>query len=201
MERLPSPVVVAVVAVASAVSTLLAAAPARADGFLLVAGGASFPLDDEKWNDLVESSPTIALRGGGGKKLSPRTRLMFEASFELTPLSNQLDEGEVSELDLTRYRATAGVRYEQLVSYRFFVAARAAIGIDHLRRESASAQLPDVSDSDTGLALEVGVGPWFGFGKFAIGFELAMPISIHDGADYDFRSVDLSLLGGLRFRI
>jgi hypothetical protein len=202
MKRTPSLVVVVVAVLASSSALALAAAPARADGFLAVTGGAMFPLGDDDWNDLIEASPTIALRGGGGKKLTGRTRLMFEVGFELTPLSNELDDNAVLELDLTRYRAVAGVRYEQLVERGFFVAARAGIGIDHLRGESSSPLVPTgTTDSDTGLALEVGVGPWFSFGQFSIGFELALPISIHDSDEYDFRSIDLALLGGLRFRL
>lgn len=201
MTRSPVVVVAGVVA-ASSSALALAAAPARADGFLMVTGGATFPFDDEDWNDLVESSPTIALRGGGGKKLTPRTRLLAEVGFELTPLSNELDDNAARELDLTRYRVLAGVRYEQLVSPGFFMSTRAGLGIDHLRGEVSTPDAPGgTTDSDTGLALEVGLGPYFTFGKFSIGFELALPISIHDSDTYNFRSIDLSLLGGLRFKI
>ena len=78
------------------------------------------------------------------------------------------------------------------------IAVRGGFGIDHLRGELSS-PLGSDSDNDTGLALELGAGPWFQTGPVLLGFELAMPIGLHDDNTLDFRSTDLSLLGGVRF--
>lgn len=181
----------------------LSATPARADSFVAVGGGIMFPLGDEDWNDFVESSPTLYVRGGGGANIRPGARVLVEGSFELTFLSTELDSNAVLEADLSRYRALLGVRFEQLVSSGVLVSARVGFGIDHLRGEFSSPLFPGQgeSESDTGLALELAIGPWFDIGSFAAGFELALPISFHDSDEnsLDFRTTDLALLAGLRF--
>lgn len=185
------------------VALALSGTTARADSFVAVGGGIIFPLGDEDWNDFVESSPTLYVRGGGGKNVRPGARVLLEGSFELTFLSTELDGNAALEADLSRYRALLGVRFEQLVSAGVLISARAGLGIDHLRGEFSSPLFPgqSESESDTGFALEFALGPWFDIGSFAAGFELALPIGLHESDEnsLDFRTTDLALLAGLRF--
>jgi hypothetical protein len=196
-----APVASIVPSLVAALLVAAAAEPARADSFVAVGGGVAFPLGDEDWNDFVESSPTLYVRGGGGKNLRPGARVLVEGSFELTFLSTELDDGALLEADISRYRALLGVRFEQLMTRKILLAVRGGIGIDHLRGEFSSPLFPDrsESDSDTGLAFELAIGPWFSAGSVALGFELALPIGLHDEENFDFRTTDLSLLGGVRF--
>lgn len=177
------------------------AAPARAENaFILVGGGVLFPMGDGDWENVAEASPTVFVRGGGGRLLNPRARLMIEGSFEVTPISTNYEDNAIFQLDVTRFRALIGVRYEQLVSRGMLLAVRGGIGIDHLRGE-VTTPLGSGSDDDTGLALEVGIGPWFSAGSVLAGFELALPVGLHDDDTFDFRSTDLALVASVRFRL
>lgn len=186
------------VAAASAALHGASSSTARADSFLILGGGMIFPLGDENWEDLAESSPTFFVRGGGGRKVQAHARLLIEGSFEVTPISTSLNDSAIADLDVSRYRALLGVRYEQRIGHAALISLRGGFGIDHLRGELTT-PLGSDSDNDTGLALELGGGPWFQAGPVLLGFELAMPIGLHDDNTFDFRSTDLSLLAGVRF--
>ena len=177
-------------------------APAHAENaFILVGGGLLFPMGDDDWENVAEASPTVFVRGGGGRLLNPRARLMIEGSFEVTPISTNFEDNAIFQLDLTRFRALIGVRYEQLVSRGVLLALRGGIGIDHLRGE-VTTPLGSESQDDTGLALEVGIGPWFSAGSVLMGFELALPVGLHDDdGTFDFRSTDLAMVASVRFRL
>lgn len=193
----------------AALGVSVVASYAQADGYIAVSGGASFPIGDDDWTRVVESSPTVAVRGGGGRKISSSARLALEGSFEFSPLSTDADSAIV-DISLTRYRALIGARLEQRIARGALVALRGGVGIDHLRSEVSSSLLPGFSDtdSDTGLALEAGVGLWFSAGPVLVGVETALPIGFHsDGSDdqsdaaLDFQNIDLSLLVGIRFHL
>jgi hypothetical protein len=74
------------------------------------------------------------------------------------------------------------------------------LGLDHLRPEvSSPLLLPGSStDTDTGVALDVGGGVWFTAGPVMLGVELALPIGFHsndpntNGVSFDFRNTALS---------
>lgn len=194
--------------VLAATCVLSSSAAARADAFLAVTGGAMFPIGDDDWNNTVDAGPVLGLRGGGGRRVDPRSAVMVEASFEYAPLSDNFSSSLVS-IDLTRYRALLGVRFERVMNSGPLVSLRGGVGISHLIIEAASPLLPNLNTrTDTGLALEVGAGVWFPAGPAHIGVELALPIGIHnddpeDNNDIpsDFRTTEVSVLGGLRFSI
>jgi hypothetical protein len=194
------------VALCTALISLIAAGAAHAEGFIIIGGGASFPVGDADWEQTVESSPTLVVRGGGGRRTGQRSRLFIEGSFEYTPLTTNLDSA-LLQLDLSQYRALIGVRLESAIARGALVALRAGLGMDHLRAEVSSPLLPGSStDTDTGVALDVGGGVWFTAGPVMLGVELALPIGFHDdqdanGANLDFRNTALSLLAGARFRL
>ncbi len=180
------------------------ATPAGAEAFVIVGGGLMVPLGDEDWTDIVESSPTFLARAGGGRKISARSRMMFEASFELTPLTTAYEDNDLFRFEANRFRVLLGGRLEQLVARGVLLAVRGGVGIDHLRGEVSVPALPgnpSEEETDTGLALELGIGPWFSAGSVLIGFELALPFALHDEDNLDFRTTDLELLAGVRFSL
>lgn len=146
MQR-PS-LLVSALLVAAASAALHGASPeaARADSFLILGGGMIFPLGDENWEDLAESSPTFFVRGGGGRKVQAHARLLLEGSFEVTPIATSLNDSAIADLDVSRYRALLGVRYEQRIGHAALISLRGGFGIDHLRGELTT---PLGSDSDS----------------------------------------------------
>jgi hypothetical protein len=194
---------------AALLTAALAAAPARADVFLMAGGGVLFPLGDEDWNDGVDTSPSLYVRGGGGRRLDATSRLLAEVSVEYSVLADNVSNSAL-DVDLNRYRVLFGARFERLLRAGTLLALRGGLGVSHLRAETTSPLVPNVSrsDTDTGVAIEVGGGLWFAAGPVLIGLELALPIGLHrdDGRDvnrpsFDFRTTELSLLGGVRFSL
>lgn len=193
---------------AALVAGELAPSTARADPFVELAGGLVAPMADDDWTSVADPGLELAARvGGGGPELGGL------ASIAWAPI------GSSSNLvSLNRLRVLGHVEVRHAVTPKVSLSARLGAGIDylHVRTEvTLIGVTASGSDSDVGLALELGGGAWFavGHGSTEIGVELGLPISYHssDGnrsnpldpnnRKFDFSTVDLDVLGGVRLRL
>lgn len=184
---------------------LLAPAVARADQFVELGGGLAVPMSDDEYTNYVDTSATLFARIGGGGVVGG----MFSVDF--TPLAANSDI-----LNFNRFRFQGHVLVRKQVAPKVELSGRFGAGLD-LIHESADVTIFGVhyegSDTDLGLALEVGGGIWFSVGSgggVQLGAEVCLPISYHntDGnpqdpnnARFDYTSVDLDILGGVRLRL
>lgn len=187
---------------------LLAPAIARADQFVELGGGLAVPMSDDEYTDYVETSPTLFVRVGAGTPIGG----MF--SIDFTPLA-----AKDANLNFNRLRFQGHVTVRKHVAPKVELSGRFGAGLD-LLHESYDVTILGMhfegSDTDFGLALEVGGGAWFTVGSSGgvqLGVEVALPISIHstegnpnnpndpDNPRFDYTSVDLDVLGGVRLRL
>ena len=178
-----------------------AVTPAQADSFVELAGGLTTPLGDDDWSNSVESSPKLALRLGA----FPHEVGGF-LSADWTPYETDADGGWGTEVSAHRFRLMGGVMFHHMVSNTLVVTGRGSVGADIAH---AKATIPlfniEVSDTDTALGFEMGIGLFFKTGRMELGGEVAIPIAIHDhegGQDriaMQYTSYDLDILFCVRF--
>jgi hypothetical protein len=112
------------------------------------------------------------------------------------------------DVSANRFRILVGPELRHPVSNTLAITARAGLGLD-IAHDSVTGSIlgaqVDSSETDIGFGFEVGGGVWFGVGGIEIGGEASLPIAIHDDDatendySYDYTSVDLQLLFGVRF--
>ena len=174
-------------------------------GFFEAAGGMMLPLGDDDYENVIDPSFKLGFHGG-----SWLGKIGIEGAVDWSTMSEDLDGmvlGQSFDTDVNRFRVQLGVRAGTRVgkSKQALVFARFLAGIDisHvsvttvvLGTESSS------SDSDTGLALEAGMGVLVDVGGVAVGGQVAVPFAFHDqtdnnpndGYDPDYAGYDLDLL-------
>ena len=186
------------------VAVLVAATPAaHADSFVDLYGGVSIPVSDDEWTDAVETSPKFGLRVG-----AVPNELGGYLSADWAPVNSDADGGFGGALDVSahRFRLMVGPVFHHNVSNTLVVTGRAGIGAD-IQYVSTEVDVfgtrVEDSETDVGLGLEFGGGLWFKVGSVAVGGELGLPISMHDddneNIDYNWTSIDIDLLFGVRF--
>ena len=187
-------------------AVMATASAARADGYLILNGGALLPTGDDDWVDLVEPSASFAVRGGGNRRVARNARVAFEAGLEYAPLATDFNS-PLFELDVTRFRFLLGARYEQLLSRGLLLSLRGGLGLSHLRAEVSTVLGGSDSDSDTGLALDLAAGLWFAAGPVLVGAEFGLPMGFHSdedsatGATLDYRMTEIAMSAGVRFHL
>lgn len=194
---------------ALAIALLLIPAGAQAEGYVELGGGLDIPVSDDEYTRYVEPSANLFVRFGRG---GPPVGGMF--SMDWTPLA--ADSGSV--LDFNRFRFLGHVVVRNQVGPKVELSARFGAGLDIIHESFEVTILGtryEGSDTDLGLALEVAGGAWFsvGSGGTQIGVELAVPISLHSSEGnpnnpsdpndprFEFTSIDLQILGGVRLRL
>ncbi|MBA3461940.1 MAG: hypothetical protein H0T46_18410 [Deltaproteobacteria bacterium] len=194
---------------ALAIVLLLVPAIGHADSYVELGGGLNIPVSDDEYTRYVEPSPNLFVRIGGG---GPRVGGMF--SVDWTPLAS--DDGQF--VDFNRFRILGHVVARGKAGPKVELAGRFGAGIDIMRLAVDATILGirfEGSDTDLGFALEVGGGAWFtvGAGSTQVGVELVLPIAYHategnpnnptdpDNARFEYTSVDLQILGGVRLRL
>jgi hypothetical protein len=186
---------------AIAIAVVLAAATsAQASPYVELGGGLIMPMSDDHYTDFVDVSGALAARIGGGDAVGG----MF--SVEWDPLASNTEF-----VSFNRLRFMGHVVLHHAVSRKVELTGRFGAGIDLMHESTDGTGIFDGSDSDLGLALEVAGGAWFDVGKTTqLGVELAVPISYHsdndtpstgNNANWDFTSVDIAILGGVRLRL
>lgn len=185
---------------AFAAAALLALAVPRAaaadTGFAEVIAGIAKPMADDDYEDFVDESFKLGLRFGAFAA-GERNRAGIELAVDWTPVNHDLNDGGLADIDMSRFRALAGVRLVAPIGPKGVVFGRAGAGVDYVTYEGTFLGVT-IDDDDTGLALEVGGGVLFDLGGFAIGAQLAVPMAFHDSdnsADWDdYSGYDLDLL-------
>jgi hypothetical protein len=186
-------------------TVLALAAPARADSFVDIFGGMSIPIGDDDWERTVDESPKIGVRVGA---FPDRIGGFLQADW--TPVNQEADEGPFpgGETDISahRFRMLAGAMLRHPISNTLVFSGRAGLGID-IAYASVSGNIAgfeiDESETDAGLAVELGAGLWFKAGSVEVGGEVGLPMAFHDDdnqqIDFVYNSYDLDLLVGVRF--
>lgn len=182
------------------------ASSAHADAYLMFSGGGLLPTGDSDWEDSIDTSLTFGARAGVTGLANKGTRLAFEAVLEYAPLSPE-SVSSLFDVELDRYRLLAAVRYETLLGRGALLSFHAGLGIAHLSID-VTGPLGEGSDSDNGLAADVGAGIWFGVSRTALlGVDLSLPTAIHsddntdDDAELDLRTTELALTFGARISL
>src|SRR5689334_22501808 len=176
-----------------ALALLVTPAIAHADTFVEIAGGLTNPLGDDDWQNTVEPSPKLALRIGA---FPNEIGGFFSADW--TPYNTDAD-GAFVDVSAHRFRLMGGVMFHHMASNTLVVTGRGSVGAD-IGHASADTPIGNFSDTDTGLAFEMGVGLFFKTGGMEIGGEAALPISTHNhqggngNIAMDYTTYDLDLL-------
>jgi hypothetical protein len=187
--------------------TLALPLTARADSFGEVVAGVAIPLGDDDYADVVDESFKLGLRGGS----MPAGGIGVEGSVDWTAINDDIGGsvfGQSFDVSWNRFRVLAGARVGTIMGgdTPVLVFGRAGAGVD-LVHVSVTAEVLGVesedSETDAGLALEIGGGALVSLGSVAIGAQIAVPMGFHfeddDGddstIDHDYTSYDLDILG------
>jgi hypothetical protein len=178
-------------------------ASARADSYVGLVGGLAIPVSDDQYTDTVDTSPVLGARVGA----YPHELGGF-FSFEWMIADVKNDGALGLDFDAHRFRLIVGPELHHAVSNTLAVTARGGLGLD-IARATASGNIGpiavDESETDLGLGFEFAGGLWAHLGGLEVGGEVSLPISMHDDDanendyDFDYTSVDLQLLFGVRF--
>lgn len=187
-------------------SALAIATPARADGFLDVAGAVAVPVADKYWTDNVDPGPKLGVHVGAASNDSAGGMI----GVDWTPIrssSSNFGFG-TSEVSIHRFRALASLMVLHRVSPRLVTSARLGAGVDitHVGYTvTILGSSSSGSDTDTGYAFEAGGGVWLDVGgSVQLGGELGLPIghhSQHTNNNYTYNSytsLDVDLLLAVR---
>lgn len=180
--------------------------PVLADNFVELNGGIMMPADDDAWTDYVDSGPKLGVRIGGMDRAGFGAML----SADWTPINtdNFSAFGATVDAAAHRFRVLLGGTLQNRVGKSLTASFRFGAGVDLVRLSVESnffGARSERTDTDSGIALEVGGGLWFDVGSVQVGGEVGLPIAFHaDGDDdeiqlEDYRSIDIDLLFGVRF--
>jgi hypothetical protein len=180
---------------------------AMADSYLELLGGMAVPLADDDYEDNVEPSLKLGVRFASG---NPGGGL--EVGFDFTPVNIGFETGNF-DVGIERYRIQAGGRFLRPVGSKAHVFGRAAAGLD-IVHYSTSGQILGVeieaSETDVGIAFELGGGVLIDVGPVSIGGQLAIPFALHfeeddpddnNDADLEYTGIDLDLLFFVAIRL
>jgi len=190
----------------ASLATLALPATARADSFGELVAGVAIPLGDEDYENVVDESFRLGLRGGS----LPERGIGYEVALDWTAVNDDIGgsiPGASFDVAWNRFRVLGGVRMGKVVGGKTPVLAfvRAGAGVD-LVHVSVTTDVLGVesedSETDAGLALEVGGGALISLGEVSAGVQVAVPMGFHfeddDGdaatVDHDYTSYDLDLL-------
>jgi len=188
-------------------ATLAAPAAARADSFGEVVAGVAIPIGDDTYDGIVDESFRLGVRGGS---LSERG-VGFELGVDWTAVNDDVGGAVpgLASLDVSwnRFRVLGGARVGKLVGHKtpVFAFARLGAGVDLIHLNVTATVLgveSEKSETDAGLALEVGGGLLVPIGSVAAGVQIAVPMGFHSDDDdsdpttveHDYTSYDLDLL-------
>lgn len=180
---------------AAVLALLLVPALARAQvqGFAEGLLGVSMPLGDQRYNDLINASFKLGVRGGVW--LADMPRVALEGSFDFSPLSSQATSFVLS-YDAKRIRFLGGIRVGFPVD-PVLLYLRFAAGMDYVSYTGVFLGTR-LSDSKTGVAFDPGLGVAVAvLGYMRLGAQLSFPISIHNDSRniaLDYTSTDLDLV-------
>jgi hypothetical protein len=174
---------------------------AAADGYVEGVVGLAVPVADDDYDQFADESLKFGLRAGGGG--GPTS---LELTGDFTLVNPELEGSDTFRISAQRYRILVGARHHVPVGKAsLFVRLGAGVDIAHA---SASGRIFGIdfetSDTDPGLAAEVGMGVRVPIGgKAYVGGHFAVPLAFHfdeddpaqnDDVSFDYTGVDLDVL-------
>lgn len=196
MRALTLPIAAAIAAVAAS------AAAARADGLVELAAGGAIPLAEDDYTDAVDNSVKFALHAASVGERG----VGVDLGLDVTPVSLETSQFFGLEASAWRFRGLVGARGQWPLGAQAVGFVRGGAGVDVARYAvsgSLLGQSVDNSETDVGLALEVGGGVGVRLGGVLLSAQLALPIALHfddddpnDPEDFDleYTGVDLDFL-------
>jgi hypothetical protein len=184
----------------SAVITILCASAgvAHAEGYVEGVAGVAIPVSDDDYSELEEALK-LGVRAGSGAPMA----VEFAADYTNYQGTEALD----IKFDLTRYRAMIGVRQHIAVGEKKNAALfiRGNVGADVMQFTAHSDGIIDIDESETdvGIAAELGIGGLARFGNLYLGGHLAVPFAFHfdeddpnddEDVDAEYTGVDIDIL-------
>lgn len=175
---------------------------AAADGYVEAVAGLAVPVADDDYDSFADESLKLGLRAGGG---GGPTKLELAGDFTLV---DPASEGGLFDLDISaqRYRILIGARHRVPAGKAsLFIRLGAGIDIVHASATGSAFGVDfEVSDTDPGIAAEVGTGFTIPIGdKAYVGAHLAVPMGFHfdeddpdDDSDlsFDYTGIDIDFL-------
>jgi len=190
------------VVVATTTAAVAAAPAAQADGLVELAAGGALPLAEDDYADTVDNSVKFAVHAAsvGDRGVG------VDLGLDVTPVSLETSQFFGLEASAWRFRGLVGARGQWPLGAKGLGFVRGGAGVDVARYAvtgSLLGQSIDTSETDVGLALEVGGGVGVRLGGVIVSAQLALPIALHfddddpadpDDFDFEYTGVDLDLL-------
>jgi hypothetical protein len=185
-----------------AIATTASVGTAAADGYVEGVVGLAVPIGDDDYDQFADESLKLGVRAGGG---GGPTKLELAGDFTLV---DPAAEGGILNLDVSaqRYRILIGGRH-QIPAGKASLFVRLGAGIDIVHASATGTAFGvdfEVSDTDPGIAAEVGFGFTIPLGASGyVGAHLAIPMGFHFDEDdpndesdlsFDYTGVDLDAL-------
>jgi hypothetical protein len=171
----------------------------RIIGLVQLAGGGHLALADHDWRGAINASPTLALAAGGVRDSLGGQLAVTWAPERLTS-QNAIIPGTTIDRSMQHFRILAEGFYELRPVPQLAIDPLAGIGADVVDvsfRKVIVGQPMNASQTDVGLALEIGVAAWWSVGDgFEVGGALAFPIGLHSSSASDPSTANLSYTGG-----
>jgi hypothetical protein len=185
----------------SLIASMATAGTAAADGYFEGVAGLSIPFGDDDWDDFSDESLKLGVRAGGG---GGPTGLELSGDVTLVNPDSVIDDLP-GDFGAQRFRVLIGARH-RIKAGNATVFFRAGGGVD-IFHYTASGELFGVeferSETDPGLAAEVGGGFTVPVGNFYIGGQIGVPMAFHfddddpdddEDADLEYSAYDIDLL-------
>jgi len=180
----------------------LMVSPAAAGGFAEVVGGVMVPVAEDDYTDVIDESLKLGVRLGslGPGGYGP------EVAADWTAMDDGIDEVLGVETALSRYRLQLGARFGKPIGRNAEVFGRVAGGVDivHFTADGTVVIVDvDYSETDLGIAAEVGAGVAVNLGKVSVGGQVALPMAFHfeeddpadpQDIDLEYTGIDIDLL-------
>jgi hypothetical protein len=190
----------------AAAAILGTAGSAAAEGYIEGVVGAVVPLEEDDYADAVDEGLKLGLRAGSG--LGPGA---FELAADYTAFGGFEVLG--STYDFTRYRVLAGGRHRIGLDGAGKVALllRVGVGVDVMSLHVTNDLFDfEQTETDAGIAAEVGTGFLVSLGKVYVGGQLALPMAFHfdeddpddpEDNDVEYNAIDIDVLFTVGARI
>lgn len=188
--------------VVAATAATAATTAARADGLVELAVGGGLPLAEDDYADTVDNSVKFAVHAASVGERG----VGVDLGLDVTPVS--LDNAQFFGLEASawRFRGLVGARGQWPLGAKGVGFVRGGAGVDLARYAVTGTllgQSVDTSQTDVGLALEVGGGVGVRLGGVIVSAQLALPIALHfddddpadpDDFDFEYTAIDLDVM-------
>lgn len=174
-----------------AIATMTTASVAQADGYFEGVAGLSIPVGDDDWDEFADESMKLGIRAGGGG--GPTA---LEVSGDVTLINpDPAVENLPGDFGAQQYRVLIGARH-RVKAGNAMLFFRGAGGVD-VFHYGISGDVFGVefeqTETDPGIAAEVGGGFVVPVGNLYVGAQLAVPMAFHFDDDDPNNNEDADL--------